>query len=130
MKKYVKSGSAIRLPKVVDVSPCYAGGGWYLFWGAFSDGTYFMGNYPYWDLRVVDSDPRTTDNGDDYDAVYPDWQEAHLVRDIDNNKTKAFYKEVFDWVLKNNPDNHFCNYNSGDIEELVVKNDKRGNANG
>ena len=125
MKRYIKSTSSSRLPKVVDVSPCYSGGGWYLFWGALSDGTYFMGDHPYWDLRIVDSDPRATDDGDEIKAMFPDWQEAHLVKDVDSDKTKAFYKEVFNWVLKNNPNDSFCNYNTADMEELAAENDGR-----
>ena len=122
MKKYINSANSILLPKVVDVSPCAGGGGWYLFWGAFSDGTYFMANYPYWDLRVVDADPRTTDNGDYYEAEYPDWQEEHLVQDVDNRKTKAFFDEMFNWVLENKPNDDFCNYNSSDMKDLLKRN--------
>lgn len=117
--------NSVMLPKIVDVSPSCGGGGWYLFWGAFSDGTYFMASTPYWDLRVVDSDPRATYNGDYYEAEYPEWQQEHLVQDIDSRKTKKFFDEMLKWVLANKPNDDFCNYNSGDIKEIIKENNSK-----
>ena len=124
MKRYVKSGSSAKLPKVKSATASYTGGGWYVFLGEFSDGTYFIADYPYWDLRIVNEDPRPTFWGDDYDtdAGYEPWQETHLVKDIDSNTTEKFFDEMFKWILKNNPEG---NYNSGDIEDLMLKNADR-----
>ena len=47
MKRYVKSGSSAKLPKVKSATASYTGGGWYVFLGEFSDGTYFIADYPY-----------------------------------------------------------------------------------
>ena len=124
MKRYIKSGSSAKLPKVKSATASYTGGGWYVFLGEFSDGTYFIADYPYWDLRIVNEDPRPTFWGDDYDtdAGYEPWQNAHLVKDLDSTDTEKFFDEMFKWILKNNPEG---NYNSGDIEELMVKNANR-----
>ncbi len=124
MKRYVKSGSSAKLPKVKSATASYTGGGWYVFLGEFSDGTYFIADYPYWDLHIVNEDPRPTFWGDDYDtdAGYEPWQETHLVKDIDSNTTEKFFDEMFKWILKNNPEG---NYNSGDIEDLMLKNADR-----
>ena len=124
MKRYIKSGSSAKLPKIKSATASYTGGGWYVFLGEFSDGTYFIADYPYWDLRIVNEDPRPTFWGDDYDtdAGYEPWQEAHLVKDIDSTTTEKFFDEMFKWILKNNPEG---NYNSGDIEDLIKKNNQR-----
>lgn len=124
MKRYIKSGSSAKLPKVKSATASYTGGGWYVFLGEFSDGTYFIADYPYWDLRIVNEDPRPTFWGDDYDtdAGYEPWQEAHLVKDVDSNTTEKFFDEMFKWILKNNPEG---NYNSGDIKELMTRNTNR-----
>lgn len=124
MKRYIKSGSSTKLPKVKSAEASYTGGGWYVFLGEFSDGTYFIADYPYWDLRIVNEDPRPTFWGDDYDtdAGYEPWQNAHLIKDLDGTDTEKFFDEMFKWILKNNPEG---NYNSGDIEELMAKNADR-----
>lgn len=124
MKKYISCGNSSNLPSIKSASAEYTGGGWYVFLGEFSDGTYFIADYPYWDLRIVDEDPRPTFWGDDYDtdAGYEPWQNAHLIKDVPNNTTKPFFSELFKLILKNNPDG---NYNSGDIEDMMRKNNKR-----
>ena len=124
MKKYIKSNKLNNLPKVKSATADYTGGGWYVFLGEFSDGTYFIADYPYWDLRIVNEDPRLTFWGDDYDtdAGYASWQEAHLVKDIDGDTTESFFNDMFEWILQNNPEG---NYNSGDIEDMMFKNNNR-----
>lgn len=119
MKRYIKSSDSIRTPKITSVTPMYTGGSIYIYWGAFSDGTYFMSCDDYWDLRIVNEDPRNTHNGDYFEADYPDWQEEHLIKDIPNYQTQDFFNEMYDWILANNPEG---NYNSGDIEERKQEN--------
>ena len=106
--------------KIIDVTPNYTGGGIYVFEGALDDGTYFLACDDGYDVRILDKDPRKTRrvNGGDKLGVYPEWQEKHLVRDIDNNKTKGFFEEMINWVLKNEPKG---NYNDGDMKELLVR---------
>lgn len=128
MKRYIKSSNSPRLPKVKSATASYTGGGWYVFLGALSDNTYFIADYPYWDLRIVDEDPRPAFWGDDYDtdAGYEPWQNAHLIKDVDNTDTTMFFNDLFNWILKNNPDG---NYNSGDIEDMMLHNNDRNNPN-
>lgn len=120
MKKYIKSNNSARTPKIVDVTPIYTGGNIYIYWGAFSDGTYFMACDDWFDLRVVDEDPRNTHNGDYFEADYPDWQEVHLIKDIPNTQTQDFYNEMYDWILANEPSDG--NYSLGDMEERKKQN--------
>ena len=126
MKRYIKSEGAINLPKVKSAEASYTGGGWYVFLGELSDGTYFIADYPYWDLRIVDEDPRPTFWGDDYDtdAGYEPWQSAHLIQDYGGDDTKSFFNDMLNWILKHSPDG---NYNSGDIKNLIAKNNNRDN---
>ena len=118
------SKSSANLPKVVAAEAEYTGGGWYVFLGEFSDGTYFIADFPYWDLRIVNEDPRPTYWDDFEGAGYPEWQEAHLIKDVDSNTTEAFFNDMFDWILKNTPEG---NYNSGDIEHMRSVNNDRDN---
>lgn len=125
MKKYIKSDTSVgTLPKVKSATASYTGGGFYVFLGEFVDGTYFIAEYPEWCVRVVNEDPRPTFWGDDSetDAGYTPWQEAHLIEDIDDNDTVAFFNDMFTWILQNKPDD---NYNSGDIEEMMDHNNHR-----
>lgn len=114
----------MRFAKVINVSPQYTGGGIYIYWGELSDGTYFMAETPYWDLRIVDEDPRYTYNPEysDFDADQPRWQEDHLIQDVDSTKTQDFFDDMFTWILKNKPDDDFCNYSLGDMEEALARN--------
>lgn len=125
MKRLLNSSNkSANLPKVVDANATYTGGGWYVFLGKFSDGTYFIADYPYFDLRIVNEDPRPTfwDDDEDTSAGYEPWQEAHLIKDVPNDTTKKFFKDMFKWILKNEPDG---NYNSGDIEDMLDDNNDR-----
>lgn len=127
MKRYIKSEtSANALPKVKSATASYTGGGFYVFLGELTDGTYFIAEYPYWSVRVVDEDPQPTFWGDNYDtdAGYSPWQESHLIKDVDDDSTEAFFNDMFDWILKNKPEG---NYNSGDIEDMLKKNNDRDN---
>lgn len=124
MKKYITCGNSSNLPSIKSAGAEYTGGGWYVFLGEFSDGTYFIADYPYWDLRIVDEDPRPTFWGDDSDtdAGFTPWQEAHLIKDVPNDTTKSFFSELFRWIRKNKPEG---NYNSYDIDKMSQKNNKR-----
>ena len=117
MKRYIKSSDSINTPKIISVTPIYTGGGIYIYWGAFSDGTYFIADDDY-DLTIVDSDPTLSyvEDEDIFEADYSEWQEKHLVRYIDDNKTQNFFNEMFDWILQNEPSTPLCNYSLGDIE--------------
>lgn len=122
MKRLLNSSKkSANIPNVVAAEAAYTGGGIYVFLGELSDGTYFIADYPYFDLRIVNEDPRPTFWNDDADtsAGYVPWQEAHLIKDVPNDTTKKFFKDMFKWILKNDPEG---NYNSGDIEDMLDDN--------
>ena len=125
MKRLLNSSKkSANLPKVVAAEASYTGGGIYVFLGELSDGTYFIADYPYFDLRIVNEDPRPTywDDFNEDGASYVPWQETHLIKDVPNDTTKNFFKDMFKWILKNNPEG---NYNSGDIEDMLEDNNDR-----
>ena len=125
MKRLLNSSKkSANLPKVVAAEASYTGGGIYVFLGELSDGTYFIADYPYFDLRIVNEDPRPTywDDFNEDGASYVPWQEAHLIKDVPNDTTKKFFKDMFKWILKNDPEG---NYNSGDIEDMLEDNNDR-----
>ena len=119
MKKYINSSSSAKTPKILEVTPVYTGGGIYIYWGKFADGTYFIACDDMYDLTIVDADPTLTyvKDEDIFEADYPDWQEEHLVKYVDCNTTQDFFNKMYDWILKNKPNSKLCNYNLGDIEE-------------
>ena len=125
MKRYIKSSKQSNVPKIVDANATYTGGGWYVFLGEFSDGTYFIADYPYFDLRIVNEDPRPTFWDDDADtsAGFVPWQEAHLIKDVNCNTTEKFFNDMFTWILKNKPDG---NYDPNDIKDMMEENNNRG----
>ena len=124
MKKYIRANGEIKYPTIIDVTPMYTGGGIYVYWGAFSDGKYFIASTPYWDLQIVDANPVDTYNPEfkDFDADQPSWQDAHHIMYVDSDKTQDFFNEVFDWILKNKPNSEYCNYSLGDMEEQQARN--------
>ena len=119
----MKSSDSINTPKIISVTPIYTGGGIYIYWGAFSDGTYFIADDDY-DLTIVDADPELSYKEDDdiFEADYSEWQTEHLIRYVDDNKTKNFFNEMFDWIIKNEPLTALCNYSLADMETRKMQN--------
>lgn len=124
MKRYIQSSKLNKFPKVVEAECEYTGGGIFVFLGKFSDGTYFISDYPFFSLRIVDEDPRPTFWGDDSetDAGYPKWQEEHLVKDVDDNDTEAFYEDLLNVVYNTQSSGY---YKDRDIEKMMYDNKHR-----
>ena len=114
-------------PKIKNVSPCYTGGNFYLYYGALVDGTYFIAGTPDFFITIVDSDPRLTaneNNGGTLDADYADWQENHLIRYIDDNTDENinFFNTMFNWIIDNKPNDEWSNYSLDDMYDLLDEN--------
>lgn len=112
--------------KFKSVNPCYTGGGIYVFTGELEDGTYFMADTSFYDVRIVNENPEIpTDMSDDEawetygvcrdeDAwASVEWQEEHLVKDLNPTEAVAFFKRMLKWVKTNRPDG---NYLSSDMD--------------
>ena len=99
----------------VKVEPIYTGGNIYVFRGELSDGTWFIADDSYYDVRIVNADVFGPDESFE-DCWYADWQEEHLVRDLDEKEKRQFFKEMINWILENEPEG---NYSSGDMENIL-----------
>lgn len=85
---------------ITDVDFVYTGGGIFLFWGTLDNGQYFIADGDRFDVRILNVNPN--DYGTDDEIWYAEWQEEHLVRDL-NTETEgpAFILKMFDWIHKN-----------------------------
>lgn len=93
-----------------SVEPCYTGGGIYIFFGELADGTHFMADSSFFDVRILNEDA-----SDNEDAWTAEWQDEHLKRDLTPTEAVAFFKQMFKWVKANEPDG---NYNLCDMTTL------------
>lgn len=103
---------------IESVIPNYTGGNIYNYIGKLSDGNYFMAaddwfEGDYFDIRIVNENPDKAGE----DCWYPEWQEEHLVRDIQSeNEAQKFTKQILNWIIKNKPEG---NYDISDMENML-----------
>lgn len=103
--------------KIKNVEPTYTGGWIYIFLGELNDGTFFIAESDNYDVRIVDCDPSPTFWDSDGGASYPEWQEEHLVRDLDVPDKYNFCLKMFKWIKKHNP---IGNYSPSDIDMHIA----------
>ena len=106
----------------VKVEPEYTGGGIYCFLGQLTNGTWFLADDSYYDVRIVDTDVFA----EDPDEVWqPEWQEAHLVKDLKPEEALDFFIDMLAWVKINAPDGNYAQVELDDtmaeIEELKTQ---------
>lgn len=103
-------------PTIESVEPEYTGGGIYIFTGKLTNGNYFLATNDY-DVRVLDS-PYDWDS-----EFFDEWQEAHLVKDLEPSAALQFCKQMVDWVKANEPNANYSMYDmraiAEDIEECL-----------
>lgn len=104
--------ASLNKEKFVSVEPEYTGGGIYLFTGRLADGNYFMADTANYDVRVLTEDPNEPTGMDalgiterNIDSV--EWQEEHLVKDLNPDEAVAFFKEMLKWVEDNDPSGNY-----------------------
>lgn len=93
--------------RITRAIPCYTGGGIYVFTGRLQSGEWFVADNAPCSVRLLNEDPDGTD-----EAFYAEWQEEHLIRDLDDKEAEHFYKNMVKWVKLNKP------YGNYDIYEL------------
>ena len=100
-------------------TPCYTGGGIYVYTGKLKDGNYFLGSDDwfsdkdnYFMIRIVSEDPDKFPE----DCFFDDWQQKYLVKDLSLEECKKFTKQILNWIIKNKPDG---NYQIDDMEKLL-----------
>lgn len=94
------------MKKIKFANACYSGGGFYLYNGAFLDGTFFLATDEN-DITIFDTLPSF-----DYSMEF---FEAHKIGYIDEGSAEhtAFFKNLFNWILENSPKG---NYSPAEIE--------------
>ena len=98
-----------------SITPIYTGGGIYVLYGELTDGTYFMADASFYDVRIMTEDPL-----EDWDeSGYPEWQEARLVRDLEPNEALGFIEAAIKWIRTNKPNTRDCNYCMSDMEYIA-----------
>lgn len=104
--------------------PNYTGGSIYVYTGKLKDGNYFIADdgwmeddYRAFSIRIVNADPDNVDdpNQDDI-AMFPEWQEEHLVKDLEGKEAKQFTKQILEWIINNKPKG---NYQVGDMQDIL-----------
>ena len=80
---------------ITKASAVYTGGGIWLFHGELDDGTYFLTD-DNGCTQILDEDPSK-----DFDeSLYLEWQQAHLVRDLDDETERVdFCNKLCDKML-------------------------------
>lgn len=72
----------------------YTGGNIWLFYGSLEDGNFFLTDDNGCTL-IINTDPSDLD-----ESTFPDWQEEHLVRELENNERMQFCNVLLDWILE------------------------------
>lgn len=105
------------MEKFVRVNPEYTGGGIYVFTGELANGNYFMADTSFYDVRVLDADPNLPLEESEEDAwASVEWQEEHLVEDLEPKRAKAFFIAMLKWVMNHEPSG---NYLVGDMDYFL-----------
>lgn len=97
--------------RTIERSAIYTGGGVYVYTGKLTNGNYFLGDSEGSAMFLnapVDSD----------DCFYWEWQEAHLVKELDELEAEDFIFQILTEILE-----HGCtgesNYNDADIRRTL-----------
>lgn len=110
------------MAKIVKAVAEYTGGGIWVFTGKLDDGTFFMADGFEYDIRIVNEDPDEVEDGG---AWYVEWQEEHLVRDLDTeSQGPSFIVDIIEWIRANAPEEMFdsdMDYIEEDAKKYVGK---------
>lgn len=93
MKEYIDLSDKTPHIEFEDIEPIYTGGDIWCFLGELSDGNFFLASDFMDSFRILNEDPREKD-----EAWYPEWQEKHLVLDIDDDKTTPIFIDLYRWL--------------------------------
>lgn len=76
----------------------YTGGNIWLFYGQLKDGNYFLTD-DNGCTQILNADPSDFD-----ESLYEEWQQEHLVRELEHEERIKFCNELLDWIFAH-PDN-------------------------
>ena len=75
--------------KITKVNAIYTGGNIWMFCGSLEDGNFFLTDDDGYTL-ILNADP----NADLEEASFPEWQDAHLVRELEGDERIQFCDEM------------------------------------
>lgn len=81
---------------VVEANAMYTGGNIWVFYGKLLDGNYFITDDNGW-TQVLNANP----DEDLDEAFFYEWQQEHLVRELEGEKRTEFLSQMLDWLLEN-----------------------------
>lgn len=101
---------------IINAESIYTGGNIWCFTGGLDDGTYFLADDCFYDVRIIDVNP------DEYDADeevwQADWQATHLVRDLDEEESLDFFEEMILWFRLAKPHDTYVYYSRDALEDI------------
>ena len=95
-----------------NVEPCYTGGNIYVYVGQLESGEYFLADCEC-AIRLLNA-PMDLENEDHW---YPEWQEEHLIKDLDETEGISIMTDMLKWILDNAPEG---NYSKGDMMDELA----------
>ena len=78
--------------KIKEAFAVYTGGNIWLFYGSLEDGNYFMVDDNGW-TQILNADPSNLD-----ESTYSEWQDAHLVDELEHEERVAFCDSLMDYL--------------------------------
>lgn len=102
--------------EIKTANAMYTGGNIYVFTGKFTDGNYFIADSCDGFVRIINDNPDGESEFYDWNFCDNDWQEEHLVEDLNDEKEQAaFIVEICNYIIENKPDG---NYVESEIEKI------------
>jgi hypothetical protein len=92
--------------KIKSVEAVYTGGGVYLFYGALTNGAYFLTD-DYGCTQILNESPEDFD-----ESLYEEWQNAHLIEELTGARRERFVLNMLNTLERSKPAN---------ISELQIK---------
>lgn len=99
----------------INVEPIYTGGNIYVFLGKL-DKNYFIASSANFDVRIIDIDPIKESDKENEEIWDCDWQEKHLIEDLNENQSLQFFENMIYWIQENSPSG---NYLMSELDDLL-----------
>lgn len=82
----------------------YTGGGIYVYYGQFNDGTWFKSSDCWESVEICNADTSTEES--DYCEFY----ETHLIESIEGEAYKELFNKIIQWIIDNAPQGNYQAY--------------------
>ena len=101
--------------KPIYVSPIYTGGGVYVYLGTAEDEngkSYAFFGYDdcFCGAGILSEDPKKLPDSEMEKIWDYEWESTHTIRELCDAEGMEFVMEMYDWIIENQPNDHWCNY--------------------